>query len=215
MRPAGAAATLDGGVTGASWTYELPPTGSAAENLDDYEACAADGEHLGIVAGLVRRDGELYVLVDAGRLPPFVHRRVAVRLEDVLEIDHDALVVTVAGSRAWLESSAVALDPSGARHGPGAEASRVHELPTDLAAPVAAGSAGPVERAASLAVIAAAVLTAYSLFAAVAIWAARGLSGWEYAVLVPPLAFALLAVAAVGYRLYREPHAGRHPSPAR
>jgi hypothetical protein len=195
----------------ASWTYELPQTGSAAENLEDYEARASDGEHLGVVTGLVERAGELYVLVDAGRMPPFVHRRCAVRLEDVAEVDHGALVVVVAGERAWLDEHALALEPANARRGPDAEAVRVHELPRALALSMRAGNEGPVDRGGSLLVLAAGTLSAYTLFVVVALWATRGLAGWEYIAFGLPLLLALLGVAAAGYELYREPHAGHRP----
>jgi hypothetical protein len=199
-----------GSMAHAAWTYELPATGSFAENLDDYEARIADGGHLGVVTGLVERDGAVYVLVDAGRLPPLVHRRLAFRIEDVAEIDHDALVVTLALARAQLTDKALALDPLLAVHGPGADAVRVHDLGVPPAVP---GTEGPTERIASLVALAAAALSAYALLVVVAVWAAHGLSGWQFLAFALPALIALVALVAVGYRLYREPHAGHHARP--
>lgn len=197
-------------MTQAPWTYELPATGSFAENLDDYEACTAEGAHAGIVTGLVERDGDLYVLVDAGRLPPFVHRRLAVRWQDVAEVDHDELAVRFVVDRDRFGETALALDPARARHDSGAEAIRVRDLPAGLAPPVAPGLEGPVERTSALVALAAAISSPYSLLVIVALWAARGLGGWEYAAFAAPALLAVLAVAVAGYRLYREPHAGHH-----
>jgi hypothetical protein len=194
----------------APWTYELPVTGSAAENLDDYEVRTSDG-HIGVATGLVARDGELYVLVDAGRLPPLTHQRLAFRLADVAEIDHDALLVRLAVDRGHLDEAALALDPAKARHGAGAEAVRVRELPAGMAtSPVAPGREGPVETASSLVALVGATLGPYLLLVVVALWATRGLVGLEYAAFVVPALVALAGFAAAGYRIYRAPHMGHH-----
>jgi len=193
----------------------LPETGSSAENLDDYEACTAEGAHAGIVTGLVARDGELYVLVDAGRMPPLTHRRLAVSLDDVAEVDHDALVVRLAVDRGRLEDAALALDPAKARHGPGAEAMRVQKLPAGLGASATPGGGGPVEPASSFVAIATVALSTYALLVVVAIWSARGLAGWGHAAFALPALLALLGFAVSGYRLYREPHVGHHARTAR
>jgi hypothetical protein len=203
------AATIESMVR-APWTYELPPSGTAAENLDDYEARAAGGEHVGVVTGLVERDGELYVLVDAGPLPPFVHRRLAFRWADVAEVDHDSLVVRLSAGRDRLGETALALDPEKARHGPGAEAARVPFLPRGAARRVVAGSAGPVDSASAAVGYVLMILSPLTAFLVVVIWSTRGLAGPEYAVFAVPALFALLALAVAGYRLYREPHRGRH-----
>jgi hypothetical protein len=94
-----------------------------------------------VVVGLVRRAQELFVLVDAGRVPPFVHRRLAFRWEDVAEVDHGALVVHLFVDRAGIDETALALDPKLAVHGPGAEAVRAR-LPAALARAVPAGKGG-------------------------------------------------------------------------
>jgi hypothetical protein len=194
----------------AAWTYELPITGADAENLDDYEAHTADGAHAGIVTGLVERGGERYVLLDAGPLPPLLHRRLAVRWQDVILVDHDALVVELAGDRTQLAATALVLDPALARHDARAEAVRVHELPAELVHTVAPGVEGPIEGPSKFIALALAALGVYSLLGIVAVWSARGLAGWEFAVFALPFLLVVCAFVLAGYGLYREPHAGRH-----
>lgn len=194
----------------APWTYEVPITGSSAENLDDYEARTADGTHVGIVIGLVERDGDRYVLVDAGRLPPLLHRRLAVRWQDVARVDHGASVVELAVDLARLDASALVLDPGLARHDADAEAVRVHELPVEIIHTVGPGATGLAEGPSKFVAFVLAALSVYSLLAIVAVWSARGLTRWEYATLGLPLLFAVGAFALAGYGLYGEPHVGRH-----
>lgn len=195
----------------ADWTYELPPAGAASEGLEDYEARSAEGEHVGVVVGLVRRADRTFVVVDAGVMPPLIHRRIAVGWEDVAEVDHAALVVHLAVDRAGLEAAAFALAAKQAVHGPGAEAARVPS-PLSATRPLAGQAEGPVvERGSALAVLVLAASAPFSLFAIVAVWMARGLGGWEYGLLAIPFVLAAATVALEGYRLYREPHAGAGP----
>jgi hypothetical protein len=153
----------------------------------------------------------MFLLVDMGAMPPFIHRRIAVRWEEIAEVDHAALVVQLSADRAGLDGVALALDPQKAVHGPGAEAARVTHLPAALTHPVAPGAEGPVERAS---VIPLAILVAaapFSLFVIVTVWIARGLEGWQYGLLAIPFVLAALTLALEGYRLYREPHVGHGP----
>jgi hypothetical protein len=193
----------------AAWTYELPATGAASEGLEDYEVRAVDGEHLGVGLDLVRRDGDLFLLVDAGALPPFIHRRMAVPWQHVAEVDHGALVVRLSLDRAGLDEFALLLDPKKAVHGPGADAARV-ELPATVTHPAAPGAEGPTDRYSAIPLALLAAAAPFSLFVLVALWIARGLEGWEYALLAIPFVFAALTVALEGYRLFREPHLGHH-----
>lgn len=195
----------------AGWTYELPPTGAGSQGLEDYEARSADGQHLGVMVGLVRRADEMFVLVDAGPLPPFIHRRLAFRWEDVALVDHGTLVVHLSVDRARVDEAALTLDPELAVHGPGAEAVRV-DLPATLTHAVPAGIGGPEERPSVIGLGLLAAAAPFSLFAVVTVWIARGLSGWEYGLLVIPFVLAALTVALEGYRLFREPHVGRTPA---
>jgi hypothetical protein len=191
----------------AGWTYELRPTGAGSEGLEEYEARSAEGEHVGVVVGLVRRAEEMFVLVDAGAMPPFIHRRIAVPWTQVSGVDHSALVVQLSVDRARLDDVALALDPGKAVHGPGAEAVRV-ELPAALVRAAAPGE-GPAERSSAIPLALLAAAAPFSMFLIVTIWMARGLRGWEYGLLAIPFVLAGLAVALEGYRLYREPHVGR------
>jgi hypothetical protein len=189
------------------WTYELPPVGADSQGLEDYEARTADGEHVGVVVGLVRRDGEMYLLVDAGVMPPLIHRRIAVAWQYVARVDHSALTVELALDRAGLEEAALALDASKAVHGPGAAAARVTRLPRAFTHPGRSGVERPVtERGSAFVVLVLAAAAPFSMFMIVAVWIARGLAGSEYGLLAIPLLLATLAFALEGYRLYREPH---------
>jgi hypothetical protein len=190
----------------APWTYELPPTGAASEGLEDYEIRTADGEHVGVGVGLVGKAGEMFVLVDSGAMPPFLHRRIAVPWDEVAEIDHAALVVQLSVDRAGLDEVALALDPRKAVHEPGAEAARLR-LPAALVRPGPPGS-GPTERSSALVLAVLAAAAPFSLFAVISVWMTRGLEGWEYGLLAIPFVLAALTVALEGYRLFREPHVG-------
>ncbi len=191
----------------ASWSYELPPAGAASAGLEDYEFRTADGEHVGIGLGLVRRGVEMFVLVDAGAMPPFIHHRIAVPWAQVSEVDHAALVVQLSVDRARLDDVALVLDPGKALHGPGADAVRV-ELPAALVRTAPPGE-GPAERSSAIPLALLAAAAPFSMFLIVTVWMARGLRGWEYGLLAIPFVLAGLAVGLEGYRLYREPHVGR------
>lgn len=191
------------------WTYELPPTGAASQGLEDYEIEAAGGENIGIGLGVVRRDGDTFLLVDAGALPPFIHRRMAVPWQHVAEVDHAALLVRLSLDRAGLDDVALLLDPRKALHGQGAEAARV-ALSAALTPPSAPGAEGPMDRYSVIPLALLAAAAPFSLFVLVALWIARGLEGWEYGLLAIPFVLAALTVALEGYRLFREPHSGHH-----
>jgi hypothetical protein len=194
-----------------TWTYELPATGAASQGLEDYEVRTADGEHVGVGLGVVSRANATFLLVDAGVLPPFVHRRVAVPWEHVADVDHAALVVRLAVDRAALDGVGLALDPKKAVHGPGAEAER-QELPASLTRRVAPGAEGPVDRNSAIALALLAVAAPFSLFALITIWMTRGIEGWEFGLFAIPLGLAALTVVLEGYRLFREPHVGHYRS---
>jgi hypothetical protein len=193
----------------AAWTYELPPTGAGSQGLEDYEIRAADAEHVGVGLGVVSTANTSFLLVDAGALPPFVHRRIAVPWQHVADVDHAALVVRLSVDRAGLDEAALALDPKKAVHGPGAEAARV-ELPAELTHPAAPGAEGPMDRYSAIPLALLAAAAPFSLFVFITIWVTRGLEGWEYALLTIPFLLAALTVGLEGYRLFREPHIGHY-----
>jgi hypothetical protein len=190
----------------ASWSYELPPAGAASEGLEDYEILTAEGHHVGIGLGVVRRGTTTFVLLDAGAMPPLVHRRIAVPWAKVADVDHAALVVRLSVDRADFDAVGLALEPGKAVHGPGAEAVRVR-LPDALTRPAPPG-AGPEERSSAIVLGLLAAAAPFSMFLIVTVWMARGLQGWEYALLAIPFVLAALAVGLEGYRLFREPHVG-------
>jgi hypothetical protein len=193
----------------AAWTYELPPTGAASEGLEDYEIRTADAEHVGVGLGVVSMANKSFLLVDAGALPPFVHRRIAVPWQHVADVDHAALIVSLSIDRAGLDELALALDPKKAVHGPGADAARA-ELPAELTHPATPGAEGPMDRYSAIPLALLAAAAPFSLFVFITIWMTRGLEGWEYALLAIPFLLAALTVALEGYRLFRESHIGHH-----
>jgi hypothetical protein len=179
--------------------------------LEDYEVRTSDSRHAGVGLGLVRRAGEMFLLVDAGVAPPFLHHRIAVPWESVAEVDHASLVVRLSVDRSRLEDVAVALDPHKAVHGPGADAGRI-QLPASLTPPIAPGTERPMDRSSAIGLALFAAAAPFSLFVLITIWMTRGLEGWEYGLLAIPFVLAALTVALEGYRLFREPHVGHGAS---
>src|SRR5918992_5296135 len=90
-----------------SWTYEVSPAGADAAGLEDYMVATRDGEAVGKVVALVDRAGERYLVFDSGA-PPVAKERRAARWEDVAEVDHDTLTITL---RTGLDG-AIELDPA-------------------------------------------------------------------------------------------------------
>ena len=199
-------------MTLAPWTYELPAAGSSAETLDDYEVCTAEGTHFGTATGLVSRDGELYVLVEADRPSPFRHTGLAFRLGDVADVDHADLLVRLGAGRDHLIETALELDPAKARHGADAEAVRVHELPADLSSPFTETRQSLVS--AAIVAVAGLTLTPYLILVVVALWSSHGLAGWGYAAFAGPGLVLLAALAATVYLVSRAPFAHAHVTPA-
>jgi hypothetical protein len=78
----------------ASWTYEVAPAGADVAGLEEYMVETRDGEAAGKVVAFVDRAGERFLVFDTGT-PPVAKERRAVRWEDVAEVDHDTLTVTL------------------------------------------------------------------------------------------------------------------------
>jgi hypothetical protein len=192
----------------AEWTYELPLPDAGSEALEDYEAQAASGEDIGRVVALLRHDGDLYVAVECGRMPPFTHHLHAFPWDEVAEVDHADLRVRLRVPHEQIEEVGFELDPRKAVHGPGAEAVRVTELPSELTRSVPAGSPGPVERASLPAAIFFWLLGSLTLLAVIVL-ISIDFEPWKFVFLLVPLAHWAVALALTGYRLYREPY-GRH-----
>jgi hypothetical protein len=185
----------------ASWTYEVPPAGADAAGLEDYMVETLDGASAGKVVALVERAGERYLVFDTGT-PPLAKERRAVRWEEVAEVDHEALMVTL---RTRVEE-ALEVDPANEVENGDADAIRVTELPHGLTRP-AVPEHGPVDRPTYAGGI---VLFALALIALLALALAASGSDftWEFALFAIP-ATLIAAAGAVVYRAWRKPYERR------
>lgn len=188
----------------ASWTYQVPEAGAGATALEDYAVEAAGGELVGRVVTVVRRDGDLYLVVNRGT-PPLTSDLRAVPWEDVAEIDHSALVVRLALDRAAIEES-LELDPDNAVEGEEAEAVRVTELPSSLTPPSSPSpnAPGPVDRLTYGAALATAAL-GFVLLLGIVVAASLTEFGWEFALFALP-GLLLAIVGCLALRVYRAPY---------
>lgn len=107
----------------ARWTYELPPGGSGPVGLEDYQVADERGEHQGNVLSIVERDGERYLIAEVG-VPPVRRDRRAIPWSDVVEVDHERLLVRVDGEA--LARSIAVSERKGVEQAP-AEAARITE----------------------------------------------------------------------------------------
>lgn len=183
-----------------SWTYEVPPAAAGAVGLEDYQVEGADGEPLGKLKVVVRREGELFVVVEGGAPP--VYRAVrAFPWRSVGEIDHEAVTVRLA---AEAEAEGVELDPGNAVQAGRAEARRITDLPGE-AGPAAASAAapGPVDRPSYLGGLGLSLLGVFATLAVVAIGSASD-AAWVWALAVVP-ALLLAAGGLATYRFFRRP----------
>lgn len=183
-----------------SWTYEVPAAAAGAVGLEDYQVERADGDPLGKLKVVVRRKGELFVVVEGGTPP--VHREVrAFPWRSVGEIDHEAVTVRLAADA---EGEGLELDPAKAIQGERADAMRVTDLPGE-AVPAAAPPAapGPVDRPSYLGGLALSLLGVFAALAVVAIGSASD-AAWVWALAVVP-ALLLAAGGLAVYRFFRRP----------
>jgi hypothetical protein len=182
----------------ASWTYEVPPAGADAAGLEEYLVETRDGNAAGKVVAVLEREGERFLLFDSGT-PPMAKERRAVHWEDIAEVDHDTLTITL---RTGLDQ-ALELDPANEVEDGNAEAVRVTDLPNELTRP-AAPEAGPTDRPIYAAAILLFALGLVGLLA-LALAASATAFSWEFAlVAIPALLIAAAAVAA--YRAWRQPY---------
>jgi hypothetical protein len=190
----------------ASWTYEVPPAGADSAGLEEYLVETRGGEAVGKVVALLEREGERYLLLDSGA-PPLAKERRAVRWDDIAEIDHETLTVTLRLDVHELAST-VELDPANEVENGSAEAVRISDLPADLRPP-ADPESGPTDKptyAAAIALFAAALLALLAL-----VLAASGTDfTWEFGLFAIP-AILVLAAAVAGYRSWRRPYEGSKP----
>ena len=183
----------------ASWTYEVPPAGSDAVGLEDYEVETATGELVGKVKVLLSRGADLLVVVEGG-LPPAVRDVRAVRWDDVRDVDHDTLRLHL---RQGALDRALKLEPSEAVEGSEAEATRVTDvpgMPTAQSAP-----RGPTDSPTYLVALALGLLGVFSALVLIAVGSREAVDMgplWALAIM-PALLLGLAGMFA--YRFFRQP----------
>jgi hypothetical protein len=174
--------------------------GSDAVGLEDYAVETAEGEFLGKVKTLLRRDEDTYVVVESGA--PLTRTLHAVPWDEIAEVDHGAVTVRVPRPPAELDS-ALELDPGKAAEGERADAVRVTDLPEQLTHASVPDAPGPVDRPSYPLALTFGLLGVFSALALV-IFATVADFSWQFALFVVPAL--LLGVAAVlGYRFFRRP----------
>jgi hypothetical protein len=185
------------------WTYEVPPAGDGASGLEDYVVEDSRGEYVGKVATVLRHDDELFVVVEHGT-PPVERELVAVRWDDVREVDHDTLTVTLRLSRADLER-APRLDRERRVEGGQADAMRVTDVPgAGMGSAPAGTSAGPVDRSSYVVALWLGLLGVFSALVLM-IFASGTEFDWEFILFLIPAAL-LFASGIVAYRTFRNPY---------
>lgn len=184
------------------YTYELRVFAEDAFGIEDYVVRASNGEPVGTVAGLLRRRGDLLLVVERDA-PRTLHDRRVVHWRDVGEVDHEALAVWLRLPAERLEA-ADELDPDALRVDGEAEARRVIDLPPDLTPRPEVSPAGPVDRPVVTLLPALGGAVAFCVLVVVAAATAFE-SPWLYlGFLVPAVAAAVAAVIA--FRAWRRPY---------
>lgn len=193
----------------AEFTYETRSLDQDPIGIEDYVVRTSDGDPVGTVGALLERTGSRMLVVESGT-PPVARVRHALPWSAVERIDHDAVAVWLRLDRVALERDALELDPELAvEEGQGTpEARRVDETPADLI-PNARGGAqsGPVDRPLWANMLALFAALTFSLLVAVVVVTFTGDNTWALLFLVP--AALAVALAVVGYRLYRTPYERR------
>jgi hypothetical protein len=183
------------------WTYEVPPAGAGASGLEDYQVETRDGEIVGKIISVLDHEGDWYLAFDTG-LPPVVRERRAVRWEDIVAIDHDALTVRIGVAEHEL-SEALELDPANQIEDGEADAVRLIDLPNDVT-DVDSRATGPIDRPSytlAIALFAGGLL----LLLGLALAASGTDFTWEFALFLFPVGL-FTGAAVVAYRIYREPY---------
>lgn len=190
----------------ADFTYEIRHLPEEPFGIEDYVVRTSDGESVGTVAGLLDREGELFLAVERG-VPPFADVRRVVPWREVADVDHEALAVWLVLDEEGF-GRALELDPGAAREtGSGADARRVTELPRGAEARPEIAPGGPVDRPPVFVAVGLVLAATFSLLAIVAVATAWESSWWALA-LVVPLALGAAALV-VGFRAWRDPYERR------
>jgi hypothetical protein len=181
-------------------TFEVPPGGADAAGLEDYGVELCGGERLGTIVDSVAEGDRRWLVVETG-LPPFKRDRRAVPWSEIQDVDHDALLVTVAASTAETFPRL----PDAGREDE-APARRVTESP-DAPRHVPTGDvAGPTDRNTLLfGALASFALGLLTLLAIIGLLSRRGDHGLVWGALALPVVL-LLAAGILGYRLWRDPY---------
>jgi hypothetical protein len=184
------------------YTYELRVIAEDAFGIEDYVVRASNGEPVGTVAGLLRREGELLLAVERNA-GPVGHDRRVVHWRDVGDVDHEALAVWLRLPAERLEA-ADELDPDALRVDGEAEARRVIDLPPDLAPRPEVSPGGPVDRPVVMLLPALGGAVAFCVLVVVAAATAFE-TPWLYVGFLVPAILAVVAVA-VALRAWRRPY---------
>lgn len=181
-------------------TVEVPPGGADAAGLEDYGVELRGGERLGTIVDSVAEGDRRWLVVETG-LPPFKRNRRAIPWSEIQDVDHDALLVTVAASTAETFPRL----PEAGREDE-APARRVTESP-DAPRYVPTGDvAGPTDRNTLLfGALASFALGLLTLLAIIALLSRRGDHELVWGALALPVVL-LLAAGILGYRLWRDPY---------
>jgi hypothetical protein len=181
-------------------TVEVPPGGADAAGLEDYGVELRGGERLGTIVDSVAEGDRRWLVVETG-LPPFKRNRRAIPWSEIQDVDHDALLVTVAASTAETFRRL----PEAGREDE-APARRVTESP-DAPRYVPTGDvAGPTDRNTLLfGALASFALGLLTLLAIIALLSRRGDHELVWGALALPVVL-LLAAGILGYRLWRDPY---------
>jgi hypothetical protein len=193
-------------MTKAPWTYEVPAAGADAAGLEEYVVVDSGGEPVGKVVTVLERAGEVFLAVGRAA-PPVRHDIRAVPWREVAEVDHDTLVVRLAGSAPALDR-ALELDPGKGVEEADAEARRVVQVPGG-APPAAAPSSGPVDRLAYGLALALGTAGLLVLLGLVAVAGRTDVAfGWEFALFLVPAALFAASLVTI-YRVWRRPYESR------
>jgi hypothetical protein len=181
-------------------TFEVPPGGADAAGLEDYGVELRGGERLGTIVDSVAEGDRRWLVVETG-LPPLKRDRRAIPWSEIQDVDHDALLVTVAASTAQTFPRL----PEAGREDE-APARRVTESP-DAPRYVPTGDvAGPTDRNTLLfGALASFALGLLTLLALIGLLSRRGDHELVWGALALPVVL-LLAAGILGYRLWRDPY---------
>jgi PRC-barrel domain len=181
--------------------YEVPPGGADAAGLEDYVVETSGGDRIGTVVDSVEEGGQRWLVVETG-MPPFKRDRRSIPWSEIEDVDHDALVVTVAAPSA---ESLSRLPEAGRERD--ASARRVTESSDEPSYVPTGDVAGPMDRNMILfGALASFALGLLTLLAVIALLSRRGDHELVWVALAVPVVL-LLAAAILGYRLWRDPYA--------